>query len=250
MSRHLAAFSLLELTVVLAIISVIAGAGIALTRSFADQSNDLLTEDALKDIQQAMVNHRKLYGHFPCPAPLDMTVDEEDFGRATDCTDDSPGSGVIDIDGERGTDSVRLGALPVRELNLSRRSAVDAWENKLLYGVTRNLATNERDFIQNMGDMTVLGGSMASPYSLTTNRGDVAWVVVSYGGNALGAIPRAGTAVAQACGSVFATAMPEDTNCDNDHEFRDVPRNTEPNTSFFFDDFIIWGTKLVDGAMR
>src|SRR5688572_18524613 len=61
-------FSLLELSVVMAILSIVAIFGLSAAADFAKRSAGDLTKDNLAQIDAALVEYFRLYGRLPCPS--------------------------------------------------------------------------------------------------------------------------------------------------------------------------------------
>lgn len=122
-------FSLIELAVVLVIIGLLVGGGIAALDVTAQQSRRSEQQRQLVEVREALYGFALSEGRLPCPVDLDLgyppdgAEDPEDPAAGTDC-------------------SAEEGALPWRQLGVGRR---DAWGNPLLYRVTQDFADGPED---------------------------------------------------------------------------------------------------------
>lgn len=144
-----AGFSLIELAVVLVIIGLLIGGGIAALDVTAQQSRRSEQQRQLAKVRDALYGFALSEGRLPCPVDLD---------------DNYPPDGIEDPeDPSVGTDcSAEEGALPWRQLGVGRR---DAWGNPLLYRVTQDFADGPEDDDGNDSDS-------GSSFSLSSNEDD------------------------------------------------------------------------------
>lgn len=136
------AFTLLELVVVIAIISLVSGAGMSMASGALRAADRISTQEKLNTIKIALDSFGKTYGYLPCPAPLakvptDTTapVFGGEYLSATNPRTCNTGSGI------ETTGTVIKGGVPVRTLGLPDSYAADAWDGKLTYAVTTALTT-------------------------------------------------------------------------------------------------------------
>lgn len=229
-------YSLIEAMIVLVIISLASASYLQLKTFSVDASNIAKINNQLNEIQLAIDAYASLKGHLPCPARLNAAPDTANYGAATDCTAAAV-SGVTDSGS--GTDVVRTGALPTKELNLSPSMMIDPWGNRITYAVIKSLGTSKANYDAYSSNSSYVirvndssGNMINSTNSSTTKKEVVAYVVVSHGKDARGAYNETGTQVV-ACGSVL-----DSENCDLDETFIDTGYNSVSSTSY--DDFIRW----------
>jgi len=119
--RSQSGFSLIELAVVLVIIGLLVGGGIAALTSATQQTRRIEAKRQLLHVRDALYGFAMSEGRLPCPDT------------------DNPPNGRENIDGP-GTDCVQDGgALPWADLGLGRR---DPWGAPLRYRVERGIPAN------------------------------------------------------------------------------------------------------------
>ena len=141
-------FSLVELSVVVAIISVVATLGLEAAANFVNRTSGAVTRERLAVADEAVARFYKIYGRLPCPASraVALAAGNTTFG-VEDCT-----IAVWTVDAQYATligGGLMAGMLPYRTLNIPMSFALDGFNNKLNYVVTKNL--------------TVAGGNASTP---------------------------------------------------------------------------------------
>lgn len=117
--KRLAGFTLLEISIVLVILGVLANAFLQPIGSQVESAKRQETRDVLLRVEQAVMGFAAAHGRLPCPAPFDQTAIE-----VTDCTLAS-----------------RYGTVPAVTLALPGKrnehgALVDAWNQPLHYMVS------------------------------------------------------------------------------------------------------------------
>ncbi|MFN5351786.1 MAG: type II secretion system protein, partial [Alphaproteobacteria bacterium] len=166
-------FTLLELTVVLTIMSIVLALGISSVGKVLQSKGDNLSEEHMDKVRTALERYKAGNGRYPCPARLNLEVGHADFGKEAPLTIDTPAGGNVcyrspsadynnaqtlgtngfvrvfdagaSTDAQRWNRSVIIGAIPVQELGIDKKYAVDKWGNKLVYAVTEKLAADTSD---------------------------------------------------------------------------------------------------------
>lgn len=253
-----AGFSLIELAVVLVIIGLLIGGGIAALDVTAQQSRRSEQQRQMVEVREALYGFAMSEGRLPCPVDLDP--DPPDPGYPPDGLEDPE-------DPDAGTDcSAEEGALPWRQLGVGRR---DAWGNPLLYRVTQDFADGPQD---NDGNASDSGSSFALSSSESDGEGNLTVedgaggtitdstpaVVVSFGPQG-DQVWTDGGFVCPGSGGADANGFSDDEteNCnwinDNtDHTYVAADFRTPDAAAGRFDDMIIWlptpilKTKMVD----
>lgn len=180
-------FSLLELSVVLGIISLIAGVGMTMATGALKAADRVTTQERLNTIKLALDSHLKTYGYLPCPADRTLNTSDINFGaEARDATvahvrttaytdtgatcnqttDDATVTNGIVLSGF----NTMIGAVPVRTLGLPDSYEGDAWGNKFTYAVPINLASNPTRAAVQRGSIVVKTGTVGSATTITTQR--------------------------------------------------------------------------------
>lgn len=237
-------YSLLELSVVLAILAVFAGGLATFLGSDQKGRNIHFTSSQLAEIDDGIKRYFAKNGHIPCPASITTAESSASFGNATDCTAAAP-AGTTDMNAvsAQPEDQIRIGMVPFRELGMSPRHAYDAWNNRIGYAVVKNLATSENTYTEFIttstnGIIRVLdapSGDLLIPGNTSTY---IAYVLYSQGSDNRGAYgPTA--ALYLACG---APATADSENCDDDDVFLDMNINETTTAANYFNDFVRWAT--------
>lgn len=131
-ARFTSGFSLVELSVVIAILSIVATLGLELAANFVTRTATAVSRERVMLVDDAIARFFKIYGRLPCPAlkttaPTAITYGEEDC------------SGSVSIAGTTIGNGLMAGAVPFRALNLPMMFSLDGFSNKINYVVTRNL---------------------------------------------------------------------------------------------------------------
>ena len=191
-------FSLVELSIVLAIISVTLGGAltIATKKTESDKANE--TEQKLNEIEQALEQYVIDNQRLPCPADGSKTIDATSanaFGVAGSADDSSCGDANFN-DGA----NVYLGVVPVKTLGLSDETMIDGWGRRISYAVDYRFANNNVTNEDCDGttstvclQYTSAGGITVNDASGTARTTEAVYVLVSHGKNGHGAYPYYGS---------------------------------------------------------
>lgn len=183
--RRKLGFSLLELAVVIAIISLIAGAGMGMARGALQAADRISTQEKLAAIQLALDSHAKTYGYLPCPAARTLRPNADPTFGVENRNASVPGNNTCTAVGSGGIvsiSSIYIGGVPVRTLGLPDNYASDAWGNKLTYAVSANMVTNPASAATSNGSITVNYGPIPGTYSVTTERKSDTYTNTNNGG--------------------------------------------------------------------
>lgn len=230
-------FSMLELSITLAILGVMTAGGLSVGATMVEQQANIASNAQLDEITKALNDYYKVNGRLPCVASLVIPLGDPDFGKEI-----APNGTSCNLHGSapagtyRSHNSghwVRIGALPVRALGLKDRMIADEFGNRYTYAVTEiltsaaNFSTGTAAIILHDG----AGTSIAEP---------AAFVVLSHGNDGKGAYRYQTGEEASSCTS---TALDVE-NCNDDGIFRDARFNNGEITSKFHDDFLRWLPKF------
>lgn len=135
--KHSKGFSLVELSIALTIIGMIAGSAISVAINSDSYSKTVETETKLDRIEEALAGFVALNKRLPCPADGEDLQTDSNFGLegtlvAADC-----------VNHNFSTLEVREGVVPVRTLNLPDDFMFDGWDGRISYRVDRRFANNE-----------------------------------------------------------------------------------------------------------
>jgi len=246
-TRNCAGFSLVEMAIVMCVIAVLAGGALVISSAQQEKNKYALTNQRIDAIVEAMKRQGFASGYLACPAPLNALESATNFGVATDCSAPLV-SGVTyptayDV-------KIRIGAVPVRSLNLPKEMEYDGWGNRFTYFVIEDLAKAESTSLANFFSSSALNSGIiqvldnvnnvmsmpASPLSYLGN-GTVSFAVISHGRDGKGATNRKGVVV-NACAPTVAG---DGENCNNDAILKDMRIFDGSGAGAqYFDDVIRW----------
>ncbi|MBX9726979.1 MAG: type II secretion system GspH family protein [Rickettsiales bacterium] len=261
-------FSLVELSIVVAIISVVATLGLEVAANFVARTSTSISRERLKVVDEATAAYFKSFGRLPCPAVINIPPTNANYGLE-DCT-------AVTFFGTIGG-GLMWGGVPIRTLNLPSIYALDGFNSKFNYVVTRNLTQagtavsgqagyNAGTPAQNgVGGIEMRSGVLEQPCgvsnkcqilanpSLTPPMG-AAYVLFSNGADQRGAYSARGVALKNCV--IFSNERRIDTqNCVYGNPvvsggmipnniptnvFYDSRSNAGLNLSSYFDDVVIW----------
>lgn len=248
-------FSLIELTLVLAILGVVIGGMLPLLGSWMERNTLQTTRSRMDAVDEALLLFLMRQQRLPCPA---LPGAEGQPGGAEALTQTVPqGAGGQ----ARAVRCARTtGMIPYRALGLPQRLVLDGWSRPFSYAVMPELAqaAATSDFCTpgrqppSPQSPSPQPPSPQSPRSATAKpsldvRDEtglsvapdlvIAYVVVSHGANGAGAF------VPQARGlrEAVPTAGPERLNSDGDLNFVDYPRSDQAAAPY--DDSVRWQTR-------
>jgi prepilin-type N-terminal cleavage/methylation domain-containing protein len=236
-------FTLVELSIVLIIVSLLASGGLVISTSMVNRAAHIDTSKSLDVIKQSLQDFYVVEGRLPCPASISQGTSTANFGlEEVDAVTQkcnnwaTEPAGTWRVDGTGG-ELVRVGMLPVRTLGLPDTAAADKYANRIVYAVTEKL-TDSAEFAIAPGAITVV--DMYDNNILT----NAAYFIGSPGQSRIGAylIPTGATDFW--CDPTRNTLDIE--NCDlwNPAVFRDAPYNNGDNPLTFFDDQVRWEPKF------
>ena len=264
-------FTILEMTIVLMVIGIVLSMGLELGGEMNDKASRTKTRKILSDIESALSGYYQTHGRLPCPASLTAPSDDVDFGKPPiACTATPAGTeGVYDVNSETpavtATKEVRIGAVPVRELNLPATHMTDAWGNRIAYAVIKGLAVDANSYQTYDDGIDTIGGNTddGAPDTDSSGAGDttgiirmqtkagtqityadkkimVPYLLVSHGRDGKGSFNEDGGANPIACSG----SNPDVENCDRDDAiFVDEQMYDIEGDADYYDDFVRWRTK-------
>ncbi|MBY0355995.1 MAG: hypothetical protein K2Q12_09770 [Rickettsiales bacterium] len=232
-------FSLFELALVVTIISVVAGGLLTVSSVQEERNYRLETLRRMDVIEAALQRHAYSMESLPCPAPANVNSSNATYGIASvDCTGAAP-AGTVNANGT-GNESLNIGAVPTRTLNLPDMYMVDGWNNRFTYSVikpltaangVRTYATTATNNVTNVLD----GAAAANQVNDANTQTIIPYILISHGKNGMGAYTRDGAA--RTCSG----SAREVENCDNDISFVDTRQSDSTTaTNGFYDDYVRW----------
>lgn len=225
-------FTLLEMTIVLAIVGILIGALSPLLGQFLDNKITTATTDNLDAIEAAITVFVRANGHIPCPGdPTSATLGNESGVTAINPNSDCSGAGPNE------------GIVPYRALGLGENQARDGFKNFFTYHVAEQYADRTLN-----PDITVGFCGETASLSVEDENGadlapgqEVAYVIVSHGPNGFGRYnPPSATKVNNSGGGNL-----EDENADGDDTLvsTGLISDAVASSNAPYDDTLRWRTR-------
>ena len=192
------AFTMLEMSITIAIIGILTVGGLTFEISLSNSSHKNLTLDRMNKISQALKIFFIENGRFPCP----RNIGTASFGdELTTCTSST---GAYSYYGY----SYSYGGVPVKTLGLSEEYAYDAWGNKIAYVIPSALTKTS----------TFFSGALGSKIINTDNEkitNSAVYVLISPGKDKKASYNKAGTHVNACSSTEMSTSNDYYYSCEN-----------------------------------
>ena len=129
LKKNLKAYSLIELSIVLTIISVLVAGVMAISTAKIKQSRTQLTQERIKIIYNRLQHSMKVNRALPCPALTNKIKSaDSDYGTAGNCTA---------VSGVYASGDYVWGAVPIKSLGLPAEYAEDGFGSKFFYFIDK-----------------------------------------------------------------------------------------------------------------
>ena len=175
------AFSLLELSVVLVIVGLVAGVALSFKQSAGGADCLEVTKGQLETINIAVKRYISTNDRLPLPALRTVGVEDPQYGREANIA-------ALNKD---ASGQVAYGALPFQVLGLAPSYASDCWGNKFTYAATISLTETDPIYGTKFNipiPNEIFGAITLKTSASTTVSTTAAYAVVSHGLNATGAV--------------------------------------------------------------
>lgn len=130
-------FTLLELSVVLVIIGLIAAIGASLSKDVIETAKQSATQNRMDAIERSLLAFWKKNGRMPCPADVTMTTSNASYGvEATSSATCSGGAISANFPSATNLYKAVEGGVPVMTLGLPKDFVYDGWGKRIAYAVT------------------------------------------------------------------------------------------------------------------
>lgn len=182
-------FTIVELSIVLAVVALIAGTVLAMGASRLEASRLQTTKDRMEFLQNVIGLYVKQFCHLPCPADGSLAVDSTSFGTGTGTGTGSCTAGNLSTVTQTSPNfNVIVGGIvPTRTLQVSPAMAFDGWNRRITYVVALPYTLpGTSGYSQSYAPATQAAITVnGSSSSQITN--DAAYVMVSHGANGFNA---------------------------------------------------------------
>ena len=190
------AFSLIELSIVILIISILASSGLTIFKSTNLSSKTKVTKDKIDAVYKALGNYLIINRRLPCPASLELDNSNASYGNEVrtvpitgSCPSSSSGGVII-------SSNLAYGMIPTKTLGLSGDMAEDGFGTKLSYIIDKrfstavdNSGTNGFEGSDGSNTATIIQIKDSSSSIILAN---AIMVIVSHGTNKFGGFNSAG----------------------------------------------------------
>ena len=224
--------TLLSMAIIIVVIGTFMGVALNLYKVYKPYEAAQETDQKITKIRRALEQYYYTEGYYPCPAPLNVAVDQNGFGFSVVETSVAvPGDGdcsTASSDGSDGTFlaagynglNVRTGAVPVRTLNLPDEYIYDGYNQRFVYAVTEAYSQKGNAPEPGTGGGIVLedlNGNEVFSQTGTEDTGKIIHLVFSMGGDPNGAYSAFSGSLESACDTTKFAGE----NCDwsSDAEF-------------------------------
>jgi len=173
------AFSLIELSIVLLIISILASSALSISTNSIINNKIKVTNDRINQLYKAIGNFLVINGRIPCPASLIKNkINDPNYGKEVGAGANCAGSGVY-----QSTDNANLvmGAIPVKELGLATEMGEDGFESKFTYMIDKNFANKSNFGISEYEGIITVVEKMGGANQISTS--DAILSIISHGSN-------------------------------------------------------------------
>ena len=180
-------FTLVELAIVYLAIGILMTAGFTLLHDYLKLNEVKTTKNRMQVIEAAITSFYNANGRLPCVASLTDTETAGTFGTESvpDCSSGATPAGTFKRKGSTGSNKVRVGAIPVRTLNLPDQDMTDAWNNRFVYAVSGDLASTIAATVASGSGAITVQDSGGNDVALPS--GTAQYVLLSLGQDGVGA---------------------------------------------------------------
>lgn len=230
--RLISGFTLVEMSIVLVIISLLAASGLVVGTTMIERAAYVDTDKILDQLDESLRDYYIVNGRLPCPASVSTLPGASGFGVETACSSGAAVAGTDHFNTANG--GVRMGMIPVRTLGLNDRSASDKYGSRIIYAVSESL-TEKSSFGAALGAITIVDAANNDILD------EAAYALYSHGRDRNGSFAYSNAALISACPAAVTL---DKMNCEfDDGELRDAPYNRGDVTASYFDDLIRWAPK-------
>ena len=207
--------SLLAMAITMLALGFLTTGGIYLYQNYDIITADQKSVDYSREVEAALKNFVAMEGRLPCAAPLNAAPDDADFGKEAPgpCEGAALADGTYRMTGRAGM-QVRVGAVPVRTLNIPDKMMMDGYGRRYVYAITEKLASPGADVKTDEGAIYLMTDDGGGAQSISDQSGLIIYALMSPGDDDRGAFDEQGKLI-QACES--------GTKAGNNCAFLDTP---------------------------
>lgn len=237
------AFTLIELSIVILIISVLISGGLQFSMNAINNAKIKITKDRMGEIYKALGSFLLVNKMLPCPASITDLKSSSTYGNAGSCSTTND-SGVY-VSTNTSALNLNYGMVPIKALGLSSEMAEDGFGNKFAYVVDRRFAVESGYSSNAYGSINIKenqggGDQTVIPVTGATFSDGGIFVIISYGQNQLGAFP-ANSSIKNSCSSDTKEQdndLSDTTSPNFDNNFFSIAKNSDS-----FDDIVFYKSR-------
>ncbi len=208
-------YTLLELSIVLMVLSLVAGFVMPLITQETIRARNRQMSEKMAALEKALADYRIKNDRLPCPAGFADSVSSADFavsaGSAGSCTAASAGacagSNPVLC---RPAANVVSGVVPVRTLGLADDAMIDAWGRRILYVADERMTASGA--FTTYKPQSATGAIEVRDESSSARSTSAIAVLLSHGPNGHGAYTRAGSRISESVTNTMELANCKCTN--------------------------------------
>jgi prepilin-type N-terminal cleavage/methylation domain-containing protein len=181
--RNRRGFTLIELSIVLLVLSLIAGGLLtALTQNTRIRKEKEL-QAKLSAIESGLIRFRRQYNRLPCPADATLKITDNKFGIEASNSGSCDGNPSANFNDSSNTSA---GVVPVRAIGVPDDYMFDPWGGRFTYAVDIRMTAPSAFMNYNVADTTIGSIKVLDGADVAVTERAIA-VVVSHGANGHGA---------------------------------------------------------------
>ncbi len=174
-------FTLLEMVIVLIVVGLIATPFIQQYRTFTQGKAIVDTQESFYNVEAALQEYYEINGHLPCPAETYVVISTDASGNDLYDGASSTDNVFLDDFGTQNCDAfedeidevdqtVLMGSIPTRTLGLNAGQALDGWNNKSTYVVSKYMVNiGAYDIEQDPPALSSLASRTTTPINFNAN---------------------------------------------------------------------------------
>lgn len=161
-NKKITAFSLIELSMVLLVISFLLAASVPIFQTISENTKIKITNQKIKTIYEAMGAYLQAHGRIPCPASTLLTKTDDNYGKEVNCDYDlaTITGSSIGIWQSPWNKSVIYGIIPAVTLGLPKEMVEDGFGSKIAYIMLKGYSGKAKFFTFDASNYTGNGASI------------------------------------------------------------------------------------------